>query len=98
MLYPPPNRETEAMQDGSDAVSDWLLLNASFHTVSGATGVSLQHGGGLMGYSQHWGVAIVADGTPESAQCLERVFWNDPANRGATPSRPRQTPWHSRHS
>jgi urocanate hydratase len=75
-----PNRETEAMQDGSDAVSDWPLLNALLNTASGATWVSLHHGGGVgMGYSQHSGVVIVADGTPEAAKRLERVLWNDPA-------------------
>jgi urocanate hydratase len=75
-----PNRETEAMKDGSDAVSDWPLLNALLNTASGATWVSLHHGGGVgMGYSQHAGVVIVADGTPEAAQRLERVLWNDPA-------------------
>ncbi|HYF22255.1 MAG TPA: urocanate hydratase [Caulobacteraceae bacterium] len=74
-----PNRETEAMADGSDAVSDWPLLNALLNTASGATWVSLHHGGGVgMGYSQHAGVVIVADGTPEAAQRLERVLWNDP--------------------
>jgi urocanate hydratase len=75
-----PNRETEAMQDGSDAVSDWPLLNALLNTASGATWVSLHHGGGVgMGYSQHAGMVIVADGTPEAARRLERVLWNDPA-------------------
>ena len=75
-----PNRETEAMMDGSDAVSDWPLLNAMLNTASGASWVSLHHGGGVgMGYSQHSGVVIVADGTPEAAQRLERVLWNDPA-------------------
>ena len=75
-----PNRETEAMQDGSDAVSDWPLLNALLNTASGATWVSLHHGGGVgMGYSQHSGVVIVADGTPEAAERLSRVLWNDPA-------------------
>ena len=75
-----PNRETEAMQDGSDAVSDWPLLNALLNTASGATWVSLHHGGGVgMGYSQHSGVVIVADGTPEAAERLDRVLWNDPA-------------------
>ncbi len=75
-----PNRETEAMRDGSDAVSDWPLLNALLNTASGATWVSLHHGGGVgMGYSQHAGVVIVADGTPEAARRLERVLWNDPA-------------------
>ena len=75
-----PNRETEAMKDGSDAVSDWPLLNALLNTASGATWVSLHHGGGVgMGYSQHAGMVIVADGTPEAAARLERVLWNDPA-------------------
>jgi len=75
-----PNRETEAMLDGSDAVSDWPLLNALLNTASGASWVSLHHGGGVgMGYSQHSGVVIVADGTPEAAKRLERVLWNDPA-------------------
>lgn len=76
-----PNRETEAMRDGSDAVSDWPLLNALVNTASGATWVSLHHGGGVgMGFSQHAGVVIVADGTPEAARRLERVLWNDPAS------------------
>ncbi len=76
-----PNRETEAMQDGSDAVSDWPLLNALVNTASGATWVSLHHGGGVgMGFSQHSGVVICADGTPEAAKRLERVLWNDPAS------------------
>jgi len=75
-----PNRETEAMRDGSDAVSDWPLLNALLNTASGATWVSLHHGGGVgMGYSQHSGMVIVADGTASAAQRLERVLWNDPA-------------------
>ena len=75
-----PNRETEAMMDGSDAVSDWPLLNALLNTAAGASWVSLHHGGGVgMGYSQHSGVVIVADGTPEAAKRLERVLWNDPA-------------------
>jgi urocanate hydratase len=74
-----PNRETEAMRDGSDAVSDWPLLNALLNTASGATWVSLHHGGGVgMGYSQHSGMVIVADGTEEAARRLERVLWNDP--------------------
>jgi urocanate hydratase len=74
-----PNRETEAMKDGSDAVSDWPLLNALLNTASGATWVSLHHGGGVgMGFSQHAGVVIVADGTPAAARRLERVLWNDP--------------------
>ncbi|MEQ8900198.1 MAG: urocanate hydratase [Roseovarius sp.] len=76
-----PNRETEAMKDGSDAVSDWPLLNALVNTASGATWVSLHHGGGVgMGFSQHAGVVICADGTPEAAKRLERVLWNDPAS------------------
>jgi urocanate hydratase len=75
-----PNRETEAMRDGSDAVSDWPLLNALLNTASGATWVSLHHGGGVgMGYSQHAGMVIVADGTPDAARRLQRVLWNDPA-------------------
>jgi urocanate hydratase len=75
-----PNRETEAMRDGSDAVSDWPLLNALLNTASGATWVSIHHGGGVgMGFSQHAGMVIVADGTPEAARRLERVLWNDPA-------------------
>ena len=75
-----PNRETEAMKDGSDAVSDWPLLNALLNTASGATWVSLHHGGGVgMGYSQHAGVVLVCDGTPEAAAKIERVLWNDPA-------------------
>ena len=74
-----PNRETEAMQDGSDAVSDWPLLNALLNTASGATWVSIHHGGGVgMGYSQHSGVVIVADGTEAAARRLRRVLWNDP--------------------
>jgi urocanate hydratase len=75
-----PNRETEAMRDGSDAVSDWPLLNALLNTASGASWVSLHHGGGVgMGFSQHAGVVIVCDGTPEAARRIERVLWNDPA-------------------
>ncbi len=75
-----PNRETEAMKDGSDAVSDWPLLNALLNCASGATWVSLHHGGGVgMGFSQHSGMVVVADGTPEAARRLERVLWNDPA-------------------
>jgi urocanate hydratase len=75
-----PNRETEAMKDGTDAVSDWPLLNALLNTASGATWVSLHHGGGVgMGYSQHSGMVIVADGTADAAARLERVLWNDPA-------------------
>lgn len=76
-----PNRETEAMMDGSDAVSDWPLLNAMISTASGATWVSLHHGGGVgMGFSQHAGMVICADGTAEAAARLERVLWNDPAS------------------
>jgi urocanate hydratase len=75
-----PNRETEAMADGSDAVSDWPLLNALLNTASGATWVSLHHGGGVgMGFSQHAGMVIVADGTADAARRLARVLWNDPA-------------------
>ena len=76
-----PNRETESMLDGTDAVSDWPLLNALLNTAGGATWVSLHHGGGVgMGYSQHAGVVIVADGTPEAAKRLSRVLFNDPAS------------------
>ncbi len=75
-----PNRETEAMRDGSDAVSDWPLLNALLNCASGATWVSLHHGGGVgMGFSQHAGMVIVADGTEAAARRLERTLWNDPA-------------------
>ncbi|MCA3436958.1 MAG: urocanate hydratase [Rhodobacter sp.] len=75
-----PNRETESMKDGSDAVSDWPLLNALLNTASGATWVSLHHGGGVgMGYSQHSGMVVVADGTPDAARRLSNVLWNDPA-------------------
>jgi urocanate hydratase len=75
-----PNRETEAMRDGSDAVADWPLLNALLNTASGATWVSIHHGGGVgMGYSQHAGVVIVCDGTAAAAKRIERVLWNDPA-------------------
>jgi len=76
-----PNRETEAMRDGSDAVSDWPLLNALLNCASGATWVSLHHGGGVgMGFSQHAGMVVVADGTPGAAARLARVLWNDPAS------------------
>lgn len=76
-----PNRETEAMRDGSDAVSDWPLLNALLNTASGATWVSLHHGGGVgMGFSQHAGMVIVCDGTQAAAKRIERVLWNDPAS------------------
>ena len=75
-----PNRETEGMRDGSDAVSDWPLLNALLNCASGATWVSLHHGGGVgMGFSQHSGMVVVADGTPEAAARIGRVLWNDPA-------------------
>ena len=76
-----PNRETEGMADGSDAVSDWPLLNALLSTAGGATWVSIHHGGGVgMGYAQHAGVVIVCDGTPAAAKRIERVLWNDPAS------------------
>ena len=75
-----PNRETEAMQDGSDAVSDWPLLNALLNCASGATWVSLHHGGGVgMGFSQHSGMVICCDGTEDAARRIGRVLWNDPA-------------------
>jgi urocanate hydratase len=75
-----PNRETEAMKDGSDAVSDWPLLNALLNTASGATWVSIHHGGGVgMGYSQHAGLVIVCDGSEAAAKRIRRVLWNDPA-------------------
>ena len=75
-----PNRETESMQDGSDAVSDWPLLNALLNTASGATWVSLHHGGGVgMGFSQHAGMVIVCDGTRDASERIARVLWNDPA-------------------
>jgi urocanate hydratase len=75
-----PNRETESMKDGSDAVSDWALLNLLVNTAAGATWVSFHHGGGVgMGYSQHAGMVIVCDGTPAAAKRIERVLWNDPA-------------------
>ncbi|MEE8345252.1 MAG: urocanate hydratase [Woeseiaceae bacterium] len=76
-----PNRETEAMRDGSDAVSDWPMLNALLNTASGATWVSLHHGGGVgMGYSQHAGLVIVCDGSVEADARIARVLWNDPAS------------------
>jgi urocanate hydratase len=76
-----PNRETEAMKDGSDAVSDWPLINALLNCASGATWVSFHHGGGVgIGYSQHAGMVIVCDGTPDAARRIERVLWNDPAS------------------
>jgi len=75
-----PNRETEGMRDGSDAVSDWPLLNALLNTASGASWVSFHHGGGVgMGYSQHAGAVVVCDGSDEAARRIERVLWNDPA-------------------
>ena len=75
-----PNRETEAMRDGSDAVSDWPLLNAMLNTASGATWVSLHHGGGVgMGYSQHAGMVICCDGSDKASERIKRVLWNDPA-------------------
>jgi urocanate hydratase len=75
-----PNRETESMKDGSDAVSDWPLLNALLSTAGGATWVSIHHGGGVgMGYSQHAGLVIVCDGTPAGAKRIGRVLFNDPA-------------------
>ena len=75
-----PNRETEAMRDGSDAVSDWPILNALISTASGASWVSFHHGGGVgIGYSQHAGQVTVADGTPDAAERIERVLTNDPA-------------------
>ena len=75
-----PNRETESMQDGSDAVSDWPLLNVLLNCASGATWVSFHHGGGVgIGFSQHAGMVICCDGTPEAAKRIERVLWNDPA-------------------
>ena len=75
-----PNRETESMKDGSDAVSDWPMLNALLNCASGATWVSLHHGGGVgMGFSQHAGMVIVCDGTKDAARRIERVLWNDPA-------------------
>ncbi len=76
-----PNRETEAMKDGSDAVSDWALLNALLNCASGATWVSFHHGGGVgIGFSQHAGFVICCDGTPEATRRIERVLWNDPAS------------------
>ena len=74
-----PNRETEAMRDGSDAVADWPILNALLNTAAGATWVSVHHGGGVgMGYSIHAGMVVVADGTPEAARRLARVLTTDP--------------------
>ena len=74
-----PNRETEAMKDGSDAISDWALLNFAVNAVSGASWVSFHHGGGVgIGYSQHAGQVIVCDGTPEADERIKRVLTNDP--------------------
>jgi urocanate hydratase len=76
-----PNRETEAMRDGSDAVSDWPLLNALLNCASGATWVSLHHGGGVgMGFSQHAGMVVVCDGSEAASRRVARVLWNDPAS------------------
>src|SRR6202022_4990550 len=76
-----PNRETEAMQDGSDAVSDWPLLNAMLNVAGGATWGSIHHGGGVgIGFSEHAGMVIVADGTEAAAKRIARVLWNDPAS------------------
>jgi urocanate hydratase len=76
-----PNRETEAMLDGSDAVSDWPILNALLNTASGATWVSFHHGGGVgMGFSQHAGFVIVCDGSEAATKRIERVLWNDPGS------------------
>ena len=76
-----PNRETESMKDGSDAVSDWAMLNALLSTAGGATWVSLHHGGGVgMGYSQHAGLVIVCDGSEAADRRIGRVLWNDPAS------------------
>ena len=76
-----PNRETEGMRDGSDAIADWPLLNALLNTAAGATWVSLHHGGGVgIGYSIHAGMVVVADGTEEAAQRLERVLTTDPGS------------------
>lgn len=74
-----PNRETEAMKDGSDAIADWPLLNGMLNVASGASWVSMHHGGGVgIGYAQHSGVVMVADGTDETARRIERVLTNDP--------------------
>ena len=82
-----PNRETESMKDGSSAVSDWPLLNALLNTASGATWVSLHHGGGVgMGFSQHSGVVILADGSDDAARRIARVLWNDPCLLYTSPS------------
>ena len=76
-----PNRETEGMKDGSDAISDWPILNAMLNVANGATWVSFHHGGGMgMGYSQHSGIAILADGTERADETIARTLWNDPAS------------------
>ena len=76
-----PNRETEGMLDGSDAVSDWPILNLMLNTAGGATWVSFHHGGGVgIGFSQHAGMAILADGSEDAEARLRRCFWNDPAS------------------
>ena len=76
-----PNRETEGMKDGSDAISDWPILNAMLNAANGATWVSFHHGGGMgMGYSQHSGIAILADGTERADETIARTLWNDPAS------------------
>ena len=76
-----PNRETEGMIDGSDAVSDWPFLNAMLNTASGATWVSIHHGGGVgMGFSQHAGLVLLVDGSEDAARRIERVLWNDPGS------------------
>jgi urocanate hydratase len=75
-----PNRETEGMKDGTDAVSDWPLLNLMGNASAGATWISFHHGGGVgMGYSQHAGMVVLADGTDRAERCLSRVLYNDPA-------------------
>ena len=75
-----PNRETEGMKDGSDAVSDWPLLNLMSNACGGATWISFHHGGGVgIGYSQHAGMVVLADGTERAERCLKRVLYNDPA-------------------
>jgi urocanate hydratase len=87
-----PNRETEGMRDGSDAVADWPLLNALLNCASGAIWVSIHHGGGVgIGYSQHAGMVVVCDGSDAAARRLERVLTNDPASC-AMPTRAMRTP------
>ena len=76
-----PTRETEGMKDGSDAISDWPILNAMLNSANGATWVSFHHGGGVgMGYSQHAGIALLADGSAEADEYIGRTLWNDPAS------------------